>query len=117
MLCVGPDDVRRDAKLVDNLMETFVVSQLRAQRDTSSQDFDLYYYRDQAKREIDLLLENRRDRSVIAVEVKASSAVTRRDARHLEWIRDELDADARSWFPGFDRGVILYSRAGRRGDQ
>jgi len=109
MLGVGPEDVRRDAKLVGNLMEIFVVSQLSAQRDASSQDFDLYHYRDQAKREIDLLLESRRDRSVMAVEVKASSTVTRRDARHLEWLRDELDADARSWFPRFDRGVILYS--------
>ena len=109
VLGVGPEDVRRDAKLVGNLMETFVVSQLRAQRDASGRDYDLYHYRDQAKREIDLLLENRRDRTVIAVEVKASSAVTRRDARHLEWLRDELDADAGSWVPGFDRGVILYS--------
>ena len=109
MLGVGPEDVRRDAKLVGNLMETFVVSQLRAQRDGSGGDYDLYHYRDQAKREVDLILENRRERSVIAVEVKASSALTRRDARHLEWLRDELDADARSWFPRFDRGVILYS--------
>lgn len=109
MLGVGPKDVRRDSKLVGNLIETFVVSQLRAERDASGLDYDLYHYRDQAKREIDLLLENRRDRSVVAVEVKASSTVTRRDARHLEWLRDELDADTRSWFPVFDRGVILYS--------
>ena len=111
MLGVGPEDVRRDSKLVGNLIETFVVSQLRAERDASVRDYDLYHYRDQAKREIDLLLENRRDRSVVAVEVKASSAVTRRDARHLAWLRDQLDADERSWFPRFDRGVILYSGA------
>ena len=109
MLGVGPEDVRTDSKLVGNLMETFVVSQLRAQRDASGHDYVLYHYRDQAKREVDLLLENRHDRSVIAVEVKASSTVTRRDARHLEWLRDRMDADDRRWFPRFDLGVILYT--------
>lgn len=109
MLGVGPEDVRGDSKLVGNLMETFVVSQLRAQRDTSGRDYALYHYRDQAKREIDLLLVNRRDRSLIAVEVKASSAIKRRDARHLQWLRDRMDADDRRWFPRFDLGVVLYS--------
>lgn len=43
----------------------------------------------------------RRSRSVITV--------THRDARYPDWLRDELGADARSWFPRFDRGVIRCS--------
>ena len=109
ILGVGPEDIRGDPKLVGNLMETFVVSQMRAQQSVSRSAYTLYHYRDQARREIDLLLENRLNRSLFAVEVKASSTVTRHDARHLEWLRHQLDADNPVRSMSFARGVVLYS--------
>lgn len=108
ILGVGPGDIRSDPKLIGALMETFVLSQVRARASERGSGFALYHYRDQAGREIDLLLENRRDRRLFAIEVKASAAVTRRDARHLEWLRDQLDRDTRRRFR-FARGVVLYT--------
>ena len=109
ILGVGPEDVRGDPKLIGNLMETFVVSQIRAQQSASQSGHNLYHYRDQARREIDLLLEDRRNRTLLAVEVKASSTVNRRDARHLEWFRDQLDTGGPGRSMSFVRGVAFYS--------
>ena len=109
ILGVDPEDVRGDPKLIGSLMETFVVSQIRAQQSASPSGHSLYHYRDQARREIDLLMEDRRSRTLLAVEVKASSTVNRRDARHLEWFRDQLDAGTPGPSSSFARGVVLYS--------
>ncbi len=109
ILGVGREDVRADPKLVGNLMETFVVSQIRAQQTASRSLHTLYHYRDQAGREIDLLLEDRRDRTLVAVEVKASSTITRHDTRHLEWLRGQLDTAGPHRPMRFSRGVVLYS--------
>ena len=109
ILGVGPEDVRGDPKLIGNLMETFVVSQIRAQQSASPLGHNLYHYRDQARREIDLLLEDRRSRTLLAVEVKASSTVNRRDARHLEWFRDQLATGSPGRSTSFACGVVLYS--------
>ena len=109
ILGVGPEDVRSDPKLIGNLVETFVVSQIRAQQSASPSGHNLCHYRDQARREIDLLLEDRRSRTLLAVEVRASSTVNRRDARHLEWFRDQLDAGTPGPSSSFARGVVLYS--------
>jgi uncharacterized protein len=41
------------------------------------------------RREIDLLIEAR-DGQITAVEIKATAAPSRADARHLEWLRERL---------------------------
>lgn len=53
------------------------------------------------RREVDLLVELGAGR-VVAIEVKASATVDRRDARHLEWLRRELG-------DRFVAGVVLHT--------
>lgn len=79
-----------DGDLLGRLLDTFVVAQLRPELVSSSRAPRLYHLRDQGGRhEIDCLAELAGDR-VIAIEVKATAAPTRADARHLEWLREEL---------------------------
>ena len=50
----------------------------------------MFHLREQAgRREVDLVLE-RRDGAILAIVIKAATAVDERDARHLGWFRDQL---------------------------
>jgi hypothetical protein len=61
----------------------------------------LHHLRTEAGRaEIDLLLDLGAGR-LVGIEVNAGSAPTRRDARHLAWLRDELGEP-------FVRGVVFH---------
>lgn len=80
----------RDGDLLGRIIDTLVAAQFRAECALSVVGADMYHLRDaNGRREIDLLLEAR-DGQVIAIEVKASAAPSRTDARHLEWLRSQL---------------------------
>ncbi|GIH72338.1 ATP-binding protein [Sphaerimonospora thailandensis] len=80
----------RDGDLLGRLLDTLVAAQLRAECAISIVGADLFHLRDaNGRHEIDLLIEAR-DGQVIAVEVKATSAPSRTDARHLEWLHERL---------------------------
>ena len=82
--------VMRSGDLLGRLIETFVVNQLRAEAVVDPCRPRLHHLRDRdGRHEIDLLADLGA-RGVIAVEIKAHSAPSRRDARHLEWLRDQL---------------------------
>jgi hypothetical protein len=82
--------VLRDGDLLGRLLDTFVVAQIRPELVLSSRAPRLYHLRAEGgRREIDFLVELAGDR-VVAIEVKATAAPDRADARHLEWLRDEL---------------------------
>lgn len=83
------------------LMEGFVYAELLRQCGWSAARPRLYHYRDRAGVEVDIVLEDRR-RRVAAVEVKAGSAIGRRDVRHLALLRDRLG-------DRFAAGVVLHS--------
>jgi predicted AAA+ superfamily ATPase len=59
---------------------------------------------DGGRQEIDLLVELGAGR-VVALEVKAGTAPSLRDARHLIWLRDQLGGQ-------FVRGVVLHTGSG-----
>jgi uncharacterized protein len=87
---VGRSDVLDDADLVGRLIDTFVASEIRshaASEPTRPQTFHLRT--DGGRQEIDLLLEYDGGK-VFAIEIKASSVPSRRDARHLAWLRDQI---------------------------
>ncbi len=89
------------------LLETFVVGEIGRQTGTSDRSTTLYYYRDNAKREVDLILE-RLDGAVVAVEVKATASPRASDLRHVAALRDRLDAAE----PGaFRAGILLHTGA------
>lgn len=99
---VGLDDVLRDGDILGRLIETFVLMQLRAEDCRYERRPNLFHLRQQGgAHEVDLIAELGH-RRLIAMEIKARSAVTRDHARHLIWLRDQL-GDA------FTAGVVLHT--------
>jgi predicted AAA+ superfamily ATPase len=102
VLRAGIDDVLRDGSLLGRIIDTFVVAQLRAEQLIYDAPPGLFHLRQEGgAREIDIVAELSY-RSVVGLEIKASAAPERSDARHLIWLRDEL-GDA------FRAGVVLHT--------
>ncbi len=92
----------RSADLLGRLIDSFVVSQLRPEMTLGRFPVAMHHLRQDGRHEIDLLLE-RRDGAVVAIEVKAGTTVDRHDARHLIWLRDQLDTSA------FRSGIVFHT--------
>lgn len=102
ILRLDSNAIMRSGDLLGRLLDTFVTSQLRAELAVSTSRPRLYHVRQQQGRfEIDVLAELGGGR-VVGIEVKASSAPTSDDARHLAELRDRA-GDA------FVAGVVLHT--------
>lgn len=102
LLPTSVDSLMRDGALVGPLLETFVVSQLRGALASSWPHIQLHHLRDEGGRhEVDAIVELENG-DVAAFEIKADSAVTSKDARHLIWLRDELKGR-------FHSGVVFHT--------
>jgi len=96
------DGVIADGDLLGRLLDSFVVAQLRAELATSAGQPRLHHLRTQSGREeVDVVVELGGGR-VIALEIEATAAPARTDARHLEWLRERLD-------DRFVAGVVLHT--------
>lgn len=94
--------IMRSGDLLGRLLDTFVVSQIRAELAVTESRPRLYHVRqEQGRFEIDVLAELGGGR-VVAIEVKASSAPTTEDARHLAGLRDRA-GDA------FVAGIVFHT--------
>jgi predicted AAA+ superfamily ATPase len=94
--------ILRDGDLLGRLLDTFVAAQIRPELTISDSLPRLYHVRqEQGRHEIDLLAEMGA-RRVVAFEVRATAAPGLDDARHLEWLRDRLEA-------GFVAGVVFHT--------
>ncbi|GBE24220.1 hypothetical protein BMS3Bbin02_00489 [bacterium BMS3Bbin02] len=94
--------VLRDGDVLGRVLDTFVTAQLRAEAVVAGARPRMYHLRqDGGRHEIDLVLELGAQ-NVIGVEIKASSAPSVRDARHLAWFRDEIG-------DRFVAGVVLHT--------
>jgi predicted AAA+ superfamily ATPase len=101
---VGIDEraVVRDADLLGRVIDTYVAAQLRPQLELTVPRPQLFHLRDRnGEHEIDLLVEWP-DGSLVAIEIKASAAPSRADARHLRWLRDRIG-------DRFIRGIVLHT--------
>jgi uncharacterized protein len=96
------DQVQFDGDRNGKLLEGFVYQQIITVIDAQEDQHSIYHYRDAAKREIDFLIENMNG-DILAIEVKAGSAVKKTHFKHLEWFKNNL-AKGRKF-----KGVILYS--------
>ena len=86
------------------LLETFVVNEIDRQVGAGIRRVTPHHYRDNAGREVDLVLE-RSDSAVVAIEVKATASPRGADLRHITALRDHLDRTE----PGaFRAGVLLH---------
>jgi uncharacterized protein len=82
--------VLRDGGLLGRIVDTFVLAQIRPEVALSSFSSRLHHLRSRdGGHEIDLVAELAGG-DVVAVEIKSAAAPTRGDARHLEWLRDQL---------------------------
>lgn len=102
---IRADDTRveTDLQLGGMVFETFATTELLRQADIEDDPVEIYHYRDRDQREVDLILE-RRDGSIIAIEVKAAASINPRDARGLRYLRDTLG-------DRFVAGAVLYTGA------
>lgn len=110
-LRIGIPGLMKDGDLLGRIVDTFIVAQLRAQLANCETQPRLYHLRqEKGQHEIDIIVEYG-GRRVFAFEIKASSAPTRDDARHLAWLRTELG-------DRFIGGAVLHTgpRAFRLGD-
>ena len=89
-LGLDPTAVLRDGDLLGRLIDSFAVAQLRPELELTSRPPRLYHLRDkEGRHEIDLIAEIAAG-DILGIEIKATAAPSRQDARHLEWLHDEL---------------------------
>ena len=94
--------VLRDGNLLGRVIDTFVAAQIRPELAVAESRPRWYHLRDKGGRhEVDLVIEFGGGQ-VSGIEIKATAAPTRGDARHLEWLRDELG-------DRFASGVVLHT--------
>ena len=85
------------------LLESFTAMELLRQADWADEPVQLFHYRDQQQREVDVILE-RHSGEIVGVEVKASATPAARDFAGLRYLRDKLGAR-------FKAGVVLHTGA------
>jgi predicted AAA+ superfamily ATPase len=100
LLDLTADDLRADRKRCGQLLETFVVQEIRRQTGWSARPPRLAHFRDRDGVEVDLVLEFGPNR-VAAVEVKLSATVRATDFRGIKKIQAALG-------DRFVGGVVLY---------
>jgi predicted AAA+ superfamily ATPase len=97
------DQVQFDADRSGKLIETFVFNEIASQIDASNGKYILYHYRDREQHEIDFLIERQADLALLGIEVKAGSAISQNDFKHLKWFKENLAKD-RNFI-----GITLYT--------
>ena len=88
-------------RLFGSVLENFVAVELSKQLTFSDIRARLYYYRTSSGQEVDFILEGPENK-ICAVEVKAASALTHRDFRHLKKLQADLGQKMRN-------GFIIYT--------
>jgi uncharacterized protein len=102
LLGVDERSVLRDSNLLGRLVESYVLSQLRVEAAVAEKPVTLYHLRDKdGIHEVDILAE-RADGAVVAIEVKATSAPTIADAKHLIWLKERIGDK-------FVQGIVFHS--------
>ena len=75
---ITPDRVKKDRALFGPVLETFVLAELLKLSSWSADRYEFSHFRDKERKEVDIVMEDRRGR-VVGIEVKASATVTARD--------------------------------------
>lgn len=92
----------RDGNLLGRMIDTFVAAQIRPELTSAKSRPRWYHLRDKnGRHEIDVVIEYGGGR-LAGIEIKSTAAPTRGDARHLEWLRDEVG-------DRFVAGVVLHT--------
>ena len=100
LLGLNTETLNQDRMRLGSLLESFVFSELLKHTTTADDDYDLMYYRDADKYEVDVVIENTAGQ-LIGVEVKAAASINESDLRGLKKLAS-LAGDQ------FKMGVLLY---------
>lgn len=111
LLGVDAAALAADRELLGQLLQTFVVQELRRHASWSEPPVTLHHYRDKDNYEVDVVLE-RGSRQLAGIEVKAGSTVTAADFRGLKRLADAAGER-------FVAGVVLFDgeQTARFGDR
>ncbi len=99
LLGLDAASLRSDRAALGQLLETFVLQELRRQGSGSEQPIRFHHFRDKDGYEVDVVLE--RGRRVAGIEVKAAASVKASDFRGLRRLASAAG-------PSFAAGVVLY---------
>jgi len=83
-----------------DILETFIYDELIKAKTYATKNAEIYYYRTSDKKEIDFILEF--SSKVVAIEIKASSSVSKSDFKHIYHLANEIPNE-------FDKGIVLYN--------
>jgi predicted AAA+ superfamily ATPase len=100
LLDLTEDEIQKDRTRFGNALETFVYGELLKHTTTSQGNYQIMYYRDADKVEVDFVIENTAGK-LIGVEVKASATVTQKDLRGLKKLANLAGQR-------FKIGILLY---------
>ena len=103
LMHLGIEEVRHDRSRFGQVLETFVFGELLKHTTSAEGDYQLLYYRDADKVEVDIVIENAAGQ-LVGVEVKASATVKASDLRGFRKLA-ALAGDQ------FKMGVLLYDGA------
>ena len=92
---------KNNPMLFGSVLETFVAIELSKQLSFSGVRTKLYHYRTSSGQEVDFILEGP-EKKICAIEVKATSHLTRRDFRHLIKLQADLGQKMQS-------GLVIYN--------
>ncbi|WP_233357247.1 ATP-binding protein [Saccharomonospora iraqiensis] len=102
LLDVDTRGLLRNGELLERMLETFVLAQVRPVLEAVRNKAVAYHLRQQnGRREVDVVLETA-DGRVVGMEIKASASPSVADTRHLAWLRDELG-------DRFVAGIVLHT--------
>ncbi len=87
LLAADEHRIATDDQITGKVLENFAVTEILKDLDWAGTDARAYHYR-QREEEIDLVLEARSG-DIVAIEIKATSSVTRRDLRAIARLRDQ----------------------------
>ena len=100
LLNADPETLKADRKLLGQLLETFVLQELKRQSSWDQTPTKFFHFRHKDNAEIDIVVE-RNARDLVGVEVKAAATVKDSDFRGLRKLAGAA-ADR------FVRGIVLY---------
>lgn len=106
LLGMGAEGLSETHSQIGPLVENFVVMELRKQVSFSERAVELFHFRTQAGREIDVVLEDAAG-NLVGVEVKAASTVQAKDFDGLKALAEEMKGAAP--LMRFLRGIVLYT--------
>lgn len=98
---VDSDDLLNDRNQLGQVLENFVVMELKKQADWCDFVPNIYHFRTQTNVEVDVVLEGK-NKKIVGIEVKSSSKIDQSDLKGLKKLK-EISGNK------FVKGIVLYT--------